>query len=385
MDNENFYIHLTNSIKPASPQEIDNNIGNFITRLNRKVELSDDWEVGLTDICYTKSWYNIIENQKIIIVEENKPKPVEFPCDTELLAGYYKSPDDIVNTINEILEDFKKYNPPLNIEIIPKLFYDKNTNKIKVGLGQKDGRKLYLNFSDYLGKYLGLTDSQERQYPLVVPYKEVSKGHVDVVIVNASTKSPAKTTQSAAKATQPDPKKQKVDTKKQNTVQSALKKSKEDVYDKLPDPTPNELTTIKAGVIHNQNDEPQSDEPTINPILDKHNSFVDAFKQVILQGTINSLYVYCDLIKPSLVGNYESQLIRRVEIPNDKNFGDNCEINYSQPQYYPLVSHEFNSIEIDIKDDTDKTIEFGFGKTGITLHFRKKNQNVFQSLHQLLR
>jgi len=87
---------------------------------------------------------------------------------------------------------------------------------------------------------------------------------------------------------------------------------------------------------------------------------------VSLYGTIQSLYVYCNIIKPVLVGNFEAPLIRRVEIPHQKKFGETCEINYNQPQYYPLVSHEIDSIEVDIKDDTDRTIEFAFGRTAVT-------------------
>ena len=97
------------------------------------------------------------------------------------------------------------------------------------------------------------------------------------------------------------------------------------------------------------------------------------------------MYLYCDIIKPVLVGNTEAQLLRRVEIPNNLTIGGQVVIKYQNPYYVPLVRSEFDRIEIDIKDDTGRSIDFPFGSTCVTLHFRKKQNNVFQSIFQLLR
>ena len=112
--------------------------------------------------------------------------------------------------------------------------------------------------------------------------------------------------------------------------------------------------------------------------------YVEGFNEVTLYGTIKSLYVYCNIIKPVIVGDKEVPLIRRVEIPSEKKFGQTVEITYTRPHYYPLVYHEFESIEIDIKDDTDRTIQFAFGRVALTLNFREKIDNVFESIYQLL-
>ena len=56
MEKDHFYIHLSSNVDKVSPLQVGNSIGNFVTHLSRKLELSDDWEVGLTDISYTKTW-----------------------------------------------------------------------------------------------------------------------------------------------------------------------------------------------------------------------------------------------------------------------------------------------------------------------------------------
>ena len=111
--------------------------------------------------------------------------------------------------------------------------------------------------------------------------------------------------------------------------------------------------------------------------------YVEGFNSVTLYGTIKSLFVYCDIIKPNLVGDTEVPLIRRVEIPSNKRFGHQIEIIYTRPEYFPLVSHEINSIEIDIKDDGNRNVDFAFGRVYLKLHFRKK-QDARKSLYNLL-
>ena len=114
-------------------------------------------------------------------------------------------------------------------------------------------------------------------------------------------------------------------------------------------------------------------------------TFIEGYKEVDLHGPISSLYVYCNIIKPVLVGNYEVPLIARIPVPTEKKFGDNCHKEFNTPHWHPLVWHEINSIEIDIKDDSNNTVDFGFGSPEVSLVFRKKFNNVFESLHQILR
>jgi hypothetical protein len=97
-----------------------------------------------------------------------------------------------------------------------------------------------------------------------------------------------------------------------------------------------------------------------------------------LSGGYHSLFVYSDIVSPSFVGDSYTQLLRLVEIPSDYKFGDQVKITYPNTYYIPVLVKEFDTIEIDIKDDTGENIPFEFGRSILTLHFRKvykRNEN----------
>ena len=78
----------------------------------------------------------------------------------------------------------------------------------------------------------------------------------------------------------------------------------------------------------------------------------------------NSLYVYCDA-----VGDIKAPLLRVVDPTG--NFGDLIHRLYMTPQYVPVSMKEFNTVEIDIRDDSGRPVPFEFGKVVATLHFRR--------------
>ena len=89
-----------------------------------------------------------------------------------------------------------------------------------------------------------------------------------------------------------------------------------------------------------------------------------------------SLYVYCDLVKAQLIGDTQVPLLRIV--PIEGHHGDLITRTYQSPQYLPVSRKVFESVEIDIKDDTGKNIPFHeSGKSVITLHFRLKRSPYF--------
>jgi hypothetical protein len=91
-----------------------------------------------------------------------------------------------------------------------------------------------------------------------------------------------------------------------------------------------------------------------------------------LSGGIHSLYVYSNIVEPSLVGDSYSQLLRIVSVPRKSEFGDQIVLTYESPQYFKLLTREFQTIEMSIKDDTGSDIKFRFGRSVCTLHFREK-------------
>ena len=87
------------------------------------------------------------------------------------------------------------------------------------------------------------------------------------------------------------------------------------------------------------------------------------------------MYVYCDVLECVPVGDTTAPLLRIVEIGGQK--GEMVHIQYDQPRYVPLQKKEFDSIEIDIRDDLGEKISFDSGKLIVTLHFRRAKESYF--------
>jgi hypothetical protein len=92
------------------------------------------------------------------------------------------------------------------------------------------------------------------------------------------------------------------------------------------------------------------------------------------KGTLNqhlsALYVYCNIVKPRVVGDSMVSLLRSV--PVTKKHGENVFKSFHNVHYVPLSTRNFHDIEIDIRDDTGTRIPFEGGRVVVTLHFRKK-------------
>ena len=77
------------------------------------------------------------------------------------------------------------------------------------------------------------------------------------------------------------------------------------------------------------------------------------------------------------MGDIKAPLLRVVDAA--ENFGDTIHRLYMTPQYVPVSKKEFNTVEIDIRDDTGRPVAFEFGKVITTLHFRRSRNKYFLS------
>ena len=91
----------------------------------------------------------------------------------------------------------------------------------------------------------------------------------------------------------------------------------------------------------------------------------------------NSLYVYCDAAEAIPVGDIKASLLRVVDAAG--NFGDLIHRLYTTPQYVPVSREEFNTVDIDMRDDTGRSVPFELGKVVATLHFRRSRNSYFLS------
>ena len=87
------------------------------------------------------------------------------------------------------------------------------------------------------------------------------------------------------------------------------------------------------------------------------------------------MYLYTDIVEPQLVGDSKVSLLKVIKC--DGEFGENVSVNILNPQYVPVTVKSFETIEIDIKDDTQENVPFEFGKLVVTLHFRQRRSASF--------
>jgi hypothetical protein len=120
---------------------------------------------------------------------------------------------------------------------------------------------------------------------------------------------------------------------------------------------------------------------TISPLL----QHMLGFKQAIfphgdhvadVTSGVNSLYVYCPLVEPRMVGDAQVPLLRIVPVE-----GIDAEMVtrvFDPVQYCPLVLRRFQNVEIDIRDATGVKIPFERGRVVVTLHCRKRKESYLK-------
>lgn len=81
--------------------------------------------------------------------------------------------------------------------------------------------------------------------------------------------------------------------------------------------------------------------------------------------------ILCDLIHEQHYGEKKIPLIRSV--PVEGKYGDVIYKEFNHIRYFPIVSNNISTIHIQLKDKTLNHLPFSFGKTVVTLHFRKKH------------
>ena len=87
---------------------------------------------------------------------------------------------------------------------------------------------------------------------------------------------------------------------------------------------------------------------------------------------LNSLYVYCPLVEPRMVGDAQVPLLRIV--PVEGRDGEMITRVLDPIQYCPLLQKRLQTVEIDLRDDTGSIVPFERGRVVVTLHCRKRKE-----------
>ena len=85
--------------------------------------------------------------------------------------------------------------------------------------------------------------------------------------------------------------------------------------------------------------------------------------------TVSTIYVYCDIVEPQIVGDTSAQLLK--SIPAEGKFGDIIAETFTNIQYVPIRTKSCEAVEVLLRNDTGDPVKFERGKVVITLHLRK--------------
>lgn len=89
---------------------------------------------------------------------------------------------------------------------------------------------------------------------------------------------------------------------------------------------------------------------------------------------MNLMYVYCDIAAYTAVGDTKAPLLRVCNVTGKH--GEMVTITYPHPHYVPLARREFDTVEININDELGQPMPFEFGKSVVTLHFRRRHEET---------
>jgi hypothetical protein len=137
----------------------NNTVAKFTTKLQNPISLSGAWEVGLMEIHYPHTWYNIASNECEFTYWQNPRRYSDVfagPSNRktwQIPAGYYESMNDIVQVINGYIS---QASIEYSLTKYPKFKYDTITKTLKgeINLGAS------IEFSTSLCFILGIHESQ---------------------------------------------------------------------------------------------------------------------------------------------------------------------------------------------------------------------------------
>lgn len=306
-----FYVYLpSNNITDSAR----NTLTRYWTNLQRSIELEGEWEVALTEISYTMSWYNVQETTVSVCtfgslghkpVPPSKDPGEEDKHDHSVVKELDLDDDDRATESSRIDQVDHSSKHLYDFKVNPGLFTVQEmvacVNAMVVSQGQDDAHK--------------------------APCLVLSSDHRVYSI----------------------------------TGKRSIEGLEVDTFLLINDPLASLLGC-------------QWEEKTVfNPIETNDGmryKYMYARFPDSRQGRY-ALFVYTDIIKTVHVGDRQANLLRIVHIPDKGSFGQQMHATFHKPEYRPLATSEISTVEIYIKDENGDDIPFEFGRTIVTLHFRR--------------
>ena len=92
-------------------------------------------------------------------------------------------------------------------------------------------------------------------------------------------------------------------------------------------------------------------------------------READLEHGFHDLYIYCDIAQAQYVADVLIPLLRIVPVEGVN--GQRVNKSFLRPQYIPVDRKAFETIEVNIRRDTEESVPFESGKVLLTLHFRE--------------
>jgi len=168
---EEFFLVLPSNASPILYP--DNKVSAYTVLLPHPIDLGPNWLVTLSEISYTKSWFNVQESKiGMEYVDGIGNKVVDDTHKLTLPGCYYQSPEDFVKTINKTMRGWESIN---GVKAVPEYVVKDRKIKIKltnngvVAEGEaklpswRDKRKFTASFEPQIEEILGIANLPEQR------------------------------------------------------------------------------------------------------------------------------------------------------------------------------------------------------------------------------
>src|SRR2546421_6604209 len=125
---EEFFLVLPSNASPILYP--DNKVSAYTVLLPHPIDLGPNWLVTLSEISYTKSWFNVQESKiGMQYVDGIGEQVVDDTYQLTLPGGYYHSPEDFVKAINRKMKEWKSIG---GVKSVPEYIVEDRKLKIKL-------------------------------------------------------------------------------------------------------------------------------------------------------------------------------------------------------------------------------------------------------------
>ena len=132
----------------------ENTVAKYKTHLAQPISLQGEWEVGLNEYEYQRTWNNVDEIDSMIQFDRTSEDGRLIGEWVHIPQGYYSDAQDLINKINLA---FTTFGTNRGIGQMPQLRLDKYTNRISIQIM----KGMRINFSNCFKLLLGVVETDD--------------------------------------------------------------------------------------------------------------------------------------------------------------------------------------------------------------------------------